>query len=292
MLQESNLEKSVAELYSLLGHHVQGVVKRGDFTTDLVIKAKNGEKWIARCEHRKEVGDATMRDFFSVLQTEKAKQSAIVTTGTFAPEARRLAEGKPIHLLDGTTFQNYLSRARALSQKPAEAPSQSPLTEIERSQSSPENQAQGTTLKKCPYCAEMIPEEAQTCPLCELDLTKPHTPNVSPLPSASTPQRRKTNPFVILLLIAVIALGVSQLGFYTVQPIGGIPDGVTLVVWRASGEPFFNSPDALCLKIQGGVSLLCRGLAMTQAPVDRIILRLPYMEWTYLMSTGGRAFDR
>lgn len=93
---------------------------------------------------------------------------------------------------------------------------------------------------------------------------------------------------VVGLLLAVI----SRLGFYAVQPIGALPEGVTMIVWRASDEPFFNSPDAFCLRVQGGVSLLCRGLALGQAPTDRIILRLPYMEWAYLRSTGGRIFER
>jgi hypothetical protein len=81
-------------------------------------------------------------------------------------------------------------------------------------------------------------------------------------------------------------------GFYTVQPIGALPEGGTAIVWRASGEPFFNSPDRLCLERMGGVSLLCRGMAMTRAPTDRIILRLPYQEWAYSASTGGQTFDR
>ena len=81
-------------------------------------------------------------------------------------------------------------------------------------------------------------------------------------------------------------------GFYTVQPIGALPEGGTAIVWRASGEPFFNSPDALCLERMGGVSLLCRGMAMAQAPADRIIIRLPYQEWAYNASTGGQTFDR
>jgi hypothetical protein len=41
-----------------------------------------------------------------------------------------------------------------------------------------------------------------------------------------------------------------------------------------------------------GVSLLCRGIAMGQAPKDRIVLRLPYQQWADLRSTGGRQFDR
>jgi hypothetical protein len=96
----------------------------------------------------------------------------------------------------------------------------------------------------------------------------------------------------------IAAVGAFSLGFYTfcgfysIQPIGALPDGSTAIVWRASGEPFFNSPDALCLERMGGVSLLCRGLAMSQAPVDRIILRTPYQKWAYNLSTGGQEFDR
>ena len=81
-------------------------------------------------------------------------------------------------------------------------------------------------------------------------------------------------------------------GFYTVQPIGALPEGGTAIVWRAGDEPFFNSPDALCLERMGAVSLLCRGMAMTQAPTDRIILRLPYQDWAYSASTGGQTFNR
>lgn len=81
-------------------------------------------------------------------------------------------------------------------------------------------------------------------------------------------------------------------GFYTVQPIGALPEGRTAIVWRASGEPFFDSADALCLERTGSVSLMCRAMAMGEAPTDRIILRLPYMHFAYTMSTGGREFDR
>jgi hypothetical protein len=80
-------------------------------------------------------------------------------------------------------------------------------------------------------------------------------------------------------------------GFYSVQPIGALPEGGTAVVWRNNGEPFFNSPDALCLERMGGVSLMCRGMAMAAAPTDRIIFRLPYLPLAYSMSTGGQSFD-
>jgi hypothetical protein len=81
-------------------------------------------------------------------------------------------------------------------------------------------------------------------------------------------------------------------GFYTVQPIGVLPEGATAIVWRNSGEPFFNSADALCLERTGGVSLMCRAMAMGQAPTDRIIMRLPYMHLAYTMSTGGKEFEK
>lgn len=109
------------------------------------------------------------------------------------------------------------------------------------------------------------------------------------------PKKRKSRTIAIVLLLLVVVVLVilyTQTGFYTVQPIGAVPEGATLFVWRTSGEPFFNSPDGHCLRAVGYVSLLCRGMAMEYAPTDRIILRLPYWEWAYLQSTGGRKFDR
>ena len=97
---------------------------------------------------------------------------------------------------------------------------------------------------------------------------------------------------VIVVVVGVtVSLIITQIGCYSVQPIGALPEGVTLVIWRASGEPFFNSPDAECLNKMGGVSLLCRGIALGRAPTDRIIMRLPYSEAAYLLSTNGTRVD-
>lgn len=106
---------------------------------------------------------------------------------------------------------------------------------------------------------------------------------------------RTKKPYVLTTVVALCLLGAllySQYGFYSIQPIGAAPEGGTVIVWRDEGEPFFNSADALCLEKMGAVSLMCRALAFQQAPTDRIILRLPYMHWAYLQSTGGREFDR
>lgn len=100
-------------------------------------------------------------------------------------------------------------------------------------------------------------------------------------PHAAAPRRRWL--LVLIGLVLVLAIG-SQLGVYTIQPIGAIPEGRTIIIWRAAGEPLFNSPDAECLRIQQGVSLLCRGVALSRAPVDRIVVRLPYQEWAYLIA--------
>jgi len=115
------------------------------------------------------------------------------------------------------------------------------------------------------------------------------------IPEKQTAEQKKNirvTLAVIPLLVLTLCILATQVGFYSVQPIGAIPEGITWLVWRASNEPFFNSADALCLKKMGGVSLLCRGLALAQAPKDRIILKLPYWEFAYLLSTGGREFER
>lgn len=93
---------------------------------------------------------------------------------------------------------------------------------------------------------------------------------------------------VVIALLLLLVLVVSRMGVYTIQPIGALPKGITLIVWRAPGDPVFDSPDAACLRRLGSVSLMCRATALIAAPIDRIILRLPYVRWAYLISTGGK----
>jgi hypothetical protein len=98
-----------------------------------------------------------------------------------------------------------------------------------------------------------------------------------------------------LLLLALLLWIAVRPGVFTVQPIGALPEGMT-IVYRSRGPemPFFSSPDGLCLQIQGSVNLLCRAAAISvlEELSDRILFRLPYSRWAYLQSTGGQEFDR
>lgn len=124
-------------------------------------------------------------------------------------------------------------------------------------------------------------------------MTDQSAPPESPASTTTASSLQKISRLKIAAIIAAVfaALFYWLCGFYSIQPIGALPDGATAIVWRDTGEPFFNSADALCLERTGGVSLMCRAMAMGQAPTDRIIMRLPYLDFAYSMSTGGRVFD-
>ena len=99
--------------------------------------------------------------------------------------------------------------------------------------------------------------------------------------------------FLVVILIFVVAFLLIRPGVFTIQPIGALPEGITFIYHsRGSEMPFFSSPDGLCLESMGGVSLLCRGMAMASLEelTDRILFRLPYSHWAYLRSTGGLEF--
>ncbi len=95
----------------------------------------------------------------------------------------------------------------------------------------------------------------------------------------------------LILIVCIGTFAYTKLSIFTIQPIGAIPEGVTLIVWKRDGDPFFNSADSICLKKQGYVSLLCRGLALGNS-IDKkdIIYKLPYSEYAYLKSTEGGVF--
>ena len=86
---------------------------------------------------------------------------------------------------------------------------------------------------------------------------------------------------------------VTQLTFFVVQPIGVVPEGRTVIIWRLNTMKFIDSADAWCQRQMGSVNLLCRGAILAKlVNEDVIIVRLPYSETLYLWSTGGRTYSR
>jgi hypothetical protein len=110
-------------------------------------------------------------------------------------------------------------------------------------------------------------------------------------------RKRRKEIYIVLGIVSVLAIAwfLIRPGVFTIQPIGAMPGGTTIIYHSRNPEmPFFSSPDGLCLKIQGSVTLLCRitALRAVEGVSDREILRLPYSRWAYLQSTGGMEFER
>lgn len=99
--------------------------------------------------------------------------------------------------------------------------------------------------------------------------------------------------FVVLLVFAVAGAAPFVLSIFVVQPIGAVPQGVTIVMLRTVNLNFIDSADAFCERTQGKVNLICRMLALgTIGSKAVIIARLPYSETLYLWSTDGRRYEK
>jgi hypothetical protein len=104
----------------------------------------------------------------------------------------------------------------------------------------------------------------------------------------------RTRTIVLLLAsVAVVFFVYTQLTIFLIQPIGAIPEGRTLIIWRTGKLHFLDSADAVCIRETGGLNLLCRMAVLGAiAKADTIIVRLPFSETLYLITTDGRRFDR
>ncbi|NBA82289.1 hypothetical protein GVN15_16730 [Pseudomonas putida] len=94
--------------------------------------------------------------------------------------------------------------------------------------------------------------------------------------------------------IALLCLVIyTQITIFSVPPIGAVPEGRTVIMLRLNKTNFIDSADAMCVRIQGYVNLLCRGMTMgAVVNATTIIARLPYSETIYKISTGGNSYDR
>lgn len=104
----------------------------------------------------------------------------------------------------------------------------------------------------------------------------------------------KKNHTIALVIAAVLIVVIyTQITIFVVPPIGALPEGKTVIITRLNKTEFIDSPDGMCERIHGGVSLLCRGMVMG-AVIEKstILLRLPYSSWLYSISTGGKTYDR
>jgi hypothetical protein len=105
-------------------------------------------------------------------------------------------------------------------------------------------------------------------------------------------RRQKVITLTCLITVVVVLLASTQLSIVVIQPIGALPEGRTLVVSRLTNTKLVDSPDAICQRLQGGVSLLCRAMVMGEiAEEATIYLRLPYSKRLYSLSTDGAEYE-
>ncbi|MFK3940202.1 hypothetical protein ACI2KC_00765 [Pseudomonas monteilii] len=93
---------------------------------------------------------------------------------------------------------------------------------------------------------------------------------------------------------ALLCLAIyTQITIFAVPPIGAVPEGRTVIMLRLNKTNFIDSADAMCVRIQGYVSLMCRGMTMAGVvKATTIIARLPYSETIYKISTDGNTYER
>lgn len=108
------------------------------------------------------------------------------------------------------------------------------------------------------------------------------------------PRRPRRWPWILsLALLATGIFAYTQLTFFVIQPIGAVPEGRTILIWRMGTLKFIDSADAICERETGRVNLLCRMAIMGGVAKNAtIIVRLPYSETLYKISTGGATYDR
>jgi hypothetical protein len=116
-------EEMVAELYRAMGHQARRTGSIGDHGVDVVVKARNGEKWVVQCKRwRTPAGESIIRDFYGTMQHEKAAQGAIIATSGFSQAAIEWAKGKPLYLYNGNDFLSLWKKVKKQHLKETKRP--------------------------------------------------------------------------------------------------------------------------------------------------------------------------
>ncbi len=132
-LSWQEFESLAVEAFRRKGYFVEKSLAAGaDGGVDLALR-KDGETTLVQCKQwrTQSVGVPTIREQYGLLMHEQAQRVMVVTSGTFTPEARAFAEGKPMELIDGPQL---LELVRSVQTSPAASP---PATAVPSAPSCP-----------------------------------------------------------------------------------------------------------------------------------------------------------
>ncbi len=108
------LEEMVAQLFRSFGHQVKRVSARDNVQAYLVVKTRNGKKWIVQSKRQRgRMDDLPVRELEKLVRYEKANKGVMVITGTFTEQARHWAGSNSIALYDGDEFLKAFRNLRA-----------------------------------------------------------------------------------------------------------------------------------------------------------------------------------
>ena len=105
----SDFESLTGEYFKREGYTVKPTKRGPDGGIDLRIK-KDEQLYLVQCKQWKmrKVPVAVVRELFGLITAEHATGGFIVTSGELTQEARNFAIDKPIHIIDGTTFHQFI----------------------------------------------------------------------------------------------------------------------------------------------------------------------------------------
>ncbi|HPH95073.1 MAG TPA: restriction endonuclease [Anaerolineaceae bacterium] len=131
MTQEPSLEDEVVALYVLRGYRVQDIFWRTDWLADFYFTHPDGKRLLVRADDRRNIGPDAIDEFHKVMEEEGEIEGAYITGGAYFPEARRLALGYHIELLNGRRFQHDFEDTWQETHPPAAQPEVRPRALLE-----------------------------------------------------------------------------------------------------------------------------------------------------------------
>lgn len=95
----------------------------------------------------------------------------------------------------------------------------------------------------------------------------------------------------LLILLVAGFVASRYISIFVIEPIGAVPDGRTLIIKRMENSNFIENADSTCMRLQDGVSILCRATVLASlSRNDLVLAKLPFSKALYRLS-GGKLED-